>query len=244
MKSSITSRVRFSQLDPNEKLPLGAIVDYLQDCSNDQSESLGVGVDYQRKTGRAWILMSWQINITENIYNNEEIIVTTWPYMFNNACGHRNFTIAKASDPERNIIEADSVWIIFNTNKNCLSRISQEDIQKYECEEKLPMPFIKKKIIRAAEYEQKPSFPVRYFQLDINHHMNNAWYVKMAEEYIPKDQFIKSIRIEYKKSAKYGDIVVPFVKYEEERYLVELRNTENELYAIVEFGVKLNISNN
>lgn len=238
MKTSFTTKVRFSQIGADEKLPLGGIIDYLQDCTNYQSEALGVGVDYQLKTGRAWILMSWQIRISESILNNEEVIVSTWPYMFNLACGHRNFTIAKASDPDVNIVEADSVWVVYDAEKQCLTKIIDDDINKYECEEKLPMEFIRKKIVHAAEYEQKEGFPVRRYQLDINHHMNNAWYVKVAEEFIPENVFVHTIRVEYKKSAKYGDTIIPFVCKEDGRYLIELRSVENELYAIVEFGVK------
>ena len=40
------SRVRYSEVDSQGKLTWLALMDYFQDCSVFQSESLGIGVDY------------------------------------------------------------------------------------------------------------------------------------------------------------------------------------------------------
>ena len=40
------SRVRYSEIDPNKKLDLAGIINYFQDCSTFQSESLNLGFDF------------------------------------------------------------------------------------------------------------------------------------------------------------------------------------------------------
>ena len=50
MRTDFKSRVRFSEVDADCKLSFGKIIDYLQDCSNLQSEMLGVGVEHQEET--------------------------------------------------------------------------------------------------------------------------------------------------------------------------------------------------
>lgn len=236
MRTDFKSRVRFSEVDADCKLSFGKIIDYLQDCSNLQSEMLGVGVEHQEETNKAWILSSWQVEVKGEIKNGYNIEVATWPYSFNRACGKRNYTIAMADSPKDYIIEADSVWVLLNIDTGMLTKVEDSDTEKYELEEPLDMNYSKKKIAKTSEYERKDEHIVYNYHLDINRHMNNAWYVKIAEEYIEDKSKIKSFRVEYKKSAKLGNKVIPFVAYENGRYVIELRNEENEVYAITEFN--------
>ena len=57
----------------------------------------------------------------------------------------------------------------------------------------------------------------------------------MAMEMLEKDIRIREVRVEYKKSAVYGDMIVPRIEKNDDRIVVELCDTEGALYAIVEF---------
>lgn len=46
MKYSFDSCVRFSEVGEDQKLTLGSVINYFQDCSTFQSESLGAGVEF------------------------------------------------------------------------------------------------------------------------------------------------------------------------------------------------------
>ena len=74
----------------------------------------------------------------------------------------------------------------------------------------------------------------KYF-IDTNNHMNNAKYVMVAEEYLPEDFSVKEIRVEYKKAAVLGDILVPRVTIKENEAIVVLVDTEGKTYATVLF---------
>ena len=63
MKYSFDSCVRFSEVGEDQKLTLGSVINYFQDCSTFQSESLGAGVEFLRKQHRVWVLSSWQVVI-------------------------------------------------------------------------------------------------------------------------------------------------------------------------------------
>lgn len=237
MKTSMTRTIRFSETDENNLLGIGKMIDFLQDCSNYQSELLGLGIDKQRKSSKAWILSSWQIDIRKTLKYDDNVIVSTWAYDFRGACGRRNFAIAEASSPDEYIVLADSVWALFDSDKGSLVRVELEDVKPYGCEEKLPMEYKKKKILRETSYEEQEPFTVRKYQIDLNNHMNNSWYVKIAEEFVEDKRLVNSVRVEYRKSAKFSDRIIPYVAVLESRILVELRNTEGELFAIVEFGL-------
>ena len=57
------SRVRYSETDEQGRLSVTGILNYLQDCSTLQSEDIGLGIEYLKKTRHAWWLSSWQIII-------------------------------------------------------------------------------------------------------------------------------------------------------------------------------------
>lgn len=237
MKTSINTEISFSEISDDGKISFGGIIDMLQDSSNVQSEILGVGVSYQAKRNKAWILSSWEIRLKELPKYMDKVVVSTWPYSFRGATGRRNYTISMEGTKE-NIVEADSVWALFDVKKNFITRITEEDSKVYECEEKLDMEYSKRKIVRANEYVKQDTFKVRRYHLDTNNHMNNGWYVKIAEEFVEDKEKVNSIRVEYKKSALYNDVMVAYVAKEENRLVVELRNEADEIFAIIEFGMK------
>ena len=51
---------------------------------------------------------------------------------------------------------------------------------------------------------------------------------------LPRDTRIHQVRVDYKKSAVYGDIIYPGIAQEPERTVVELRDEAGETYAVVE----------
>ena len=58
---SFKSRVRYSEVGSDQKLSLGGLINYFQDCSCFQSDELGVGPKNMEIWGKAWMLNSWQI---------------------------------------------------------------------------------------------------------------------------------------------------------------------------------------
>ena len=46
---TFNSRVRYSEVDSDARLTLDGIINYMQDCTNFQSEDLGVGLDFHKE---------------------------------------------------------------------------------------------------------------------------------------------------------------------------------------------------
>ena len=58
------SRVRYSEIDHQGTMTLPALINYFQDCSTFQSESLGLGMKALREKKKAWVLSYWQVVVT------------------------------------------------------------------------------------------------------------------------------------------------------------------------------------
>ena len=78
-------------------------------------------------------------------------------------------------------------------------------------------------------------FKVRKYRIDTNERVNNCQYVQMALESLPKDKEVHQMRVEYKKSAVYGDMFYPRIAAEDDRTVVELCDENAKPYAVIEF---------
>ena len=203
------SKVRFSEVDHTGRITLPGIINYFQDCSTFQSESIGLGVDYFAEHNRAWVLTYWQVVIEEYPRLAQEINIATWATEFKSMLGKRNFCMTDAEG--KKLAYANSVWAYMDMKKGRPVRPSAEEVDPYGSGEPLEMDYQPRKI-KLPEY------------------------VQMAMEYIEHTGDIRQVRVEYKNSAVYGDIIVPKVAAEETRTVVELCDESDRIFATVEFS--------
>lgn len=81
---------------------------------------------------------------------------------------------------------------------------------------------------------EKEPFPVRRYHIDTNEHVNNCQYVQMALEMLPAEISVGQVRVDYKKSALYGEMIYPRLAEEPDRIVTELCDENGNLYAVVE----------
>lgn len=230
---NIETKVRYSECGENGKMKLSAIVNQFQDSSSEHSESLGVGMDYLKEQKRAWILNSWQIVIERYPKAHEDIVVSTWPTGFRGVFGPRNFCM-KTPGGEM-LAYANTLWVYLDIEKGMPTKPSEEEKTIYGTEPPLSMEYTSRKIKLPEEAEVVDTVSVRKYHIDTNSHMNNSQYVLLAAEVLPEDFVATQVRVEYKKSAVYGDKIVIKMAEEETRIVVELSDEENITYALVEF---------
>lgn len=235
---SFESRVRYSEVNSEKRLTLPALLDYLQDCCTFQSEDLGIGVDFLAEEKAAWVLSSWQIEILSYPQMAEKIKVSTWPYDFKGFFGYRNFQI---EDEAGNVhAKANSVWVFMDTARMRPARIHERVTERYRgmILPQLPGEWADRKMTVPAGGEKKEPVQVARFHIDTNHHMNNGKYILVAEEYLPEDFEVGSLRAEYKNAALLGDMLYPVVHMQEDTVTVTLENEAGKIYAIVAFQRK------
>ena len=229
----INGRVRYSECGIDNKLRISAIINYFQDCTTENSETIGVGHDYLVERKRAWILNSWQVEIMRRPNVRESIEVGTWATGFKGVFGPRDFCM-KTSDGEE-LARAHSLWVYIDTESGRPVKPTEEEIAVYEVGDPIPMEEISRKIKVPEGAIEVDTFPVHKYHIDTNAHVNNSKYIELACEALPEDFEVKKLRVEYKKAAVLGDIMVLKRVIEEHRIVTELCDEEGNTYAIVEF---------
>ena len=223
------SKIRYSELDEKGYLAVPKIVDYFQDCSNMQSDSLGVGREYLEEKHLAWVLSFWQIVIERRPGQNEPVKVGTFPYEFKSFMGMRNFLIEDMEG--RRIVSANSIWTLLDMKTGRPVKATEEITCHYPLEEKLPMEYAARKVTVPEVGETLTPVKVTRAYIDTNHHMNNAKYITVAMNYVPCHLEVREIRIEYKKQAFLGDDIYPFVASIEGGLAVSLRDMDGNPYV-------------
>lgn len=223
------SKIRYSELDEKGYLAVPKIVDYFQDCSNMQSDSLGVGREYLEEKHLAWVLSFWQIVIERRPGQNEPVKVGTFPYEFKSFMGMRNFLIEDMEG--RRIVSANSIWTLLDMKTGRPVKATEEIIQHYSLEEKLPMEYAGRKVTIPELGEVLTPVKVTREYIDTNHHMNNAKYITVAMNYVPCHLEVREIRIEYKKQAFLGDEIYPFVASVEGGLAISLRDVDGNAFV-------------
>lgn len=229
---SFDSRIRYSECDKNCKLRMDALMNYFQDASTFQSESLGVGFAYLVPRNLVWVLVAWQVEIYRYPSLGEEVEIGTLPYDFKGCIGSRNFYM-KTKTGEM-LAQANSVWTLlqFDSMKPVIPPADM--LGRYPVEERLDMKYEGRKIPVPETGVYEAPMKVQRQHLDSNNHVNNAQYISIALPYLPEDFSIGHLRAEYKKQAHLGDELRPYVVTEENQVIVSLRDEAGAVYVNVE----------
>ncbi len=230
---SFPSNIRFSEVDSDKNLTLTSLINYFQDCTIFHSETLHAGFEYLEPKHRAWVLSSWQVIIHRLPAFGETVLVGTWPYGFSALSGDRNFVLQ--NEAGETLVVANSFWVFTDTETGRPARLDPEYVRLYPIEPPYDMEYAPRKIALPEQYIEEVPFPVTKHHLDTNHHVNNAQYIRMAEDYLPAGFPVGEFRAEYKKSAKLQDEIHPLISITETVCTVVLADNDHKPYTTVQF---------
>ena len=226
------SRVRYSEVGEDGRITLNSILDYMQDCTNFQSEELGVGLEHHKKNKTAWLLNSWQIIIDSYPRMGEKITVGTQSAGYEKMFGHRNFLI---TDEQGNRVAiGNSLWVFMDMEKSRPIRVPAEEGDVYGRFEPLDMPYASRKIAVPEGGEAGKPITVEEYHLDTNHHVNNGQYVRLSMIAAHAEAHVRELRVEYKKQALMGDVMIPVVIRQEKQIFVLLKDEAGSTYSVVQ----------
>ncbi|MDO4438536.1 MAG: thioesterase [Eubacteriales bacterium] len=234
MAFSYKTRLRYSECGSDEKMSILSAINYLQDCSSFQSEKLGLGTKHLREQNKAWLLNGWHIKFDRYPEFAEEIEIGTYAYQFKGIYGLRYFYIADSKGVP--IIRADSLWFLWDNEKQLPARPDKSETELYLLENKGPElnlePFERKlKISELGELKNKIKVTKHF--LDSNNHVNNARYVEMAADAAMIEHPVE-IKVEYRKAAVLNDDIYCYVNKNEEGYVVvALASEDQSIFAVV-----------
>lgn len=204
--------IRYSDIDFDKSLKPSSLLNFMQDIASVNAEKYGFGYSFIYPQNLMWVLLKYRIEFNEYPTDIQTLKLITEPRGCNKLFAYRNFELLNKED--KLLAKASTMWALvdFKTMnmanaENILSNIPtmskfipNENDLKYD---KIPL-------ITNVDYEDE--FKVRYNDIDVNMHANNANYIIWGLEPLPyefkKEHKLKNVDIVYKKEIKYGEKLI------------------------------------
>jgi hypothetical protein len=195
-----------SDMNGNIKLP-SLILLSLQ-VSGSQSAQLGVSdKEILEKYNLVWIITEYDIDVIRLPRFAEEIIVETEALSYNRLFCYRRFTIYDESGQA--IIQMLASFALMDRDSRKVHSVNPEMVAPYQSE-------FSKKIIRGPKYTDldnptSKDYHVRFYDLDMNGHVNNSKYLDWIFEVMGADFLMdhipQKINLKYVKEVRPGGMI-------------------------------------
>ena len=215
-----------------------AILEYLENIAAYHSDSVGIGVNTTEKTHLNWLLLDWELEVLKRPRYGQVLDIHTWSRGIEKFYAFRDFEVY---DEKNNLCAiATSKWLLVDRKTGKIARVEPEIADRYQSETEKAVFKDKKieKIKEPKEYISEMTYTTRRRDIDVIGHMHNLYYLYLAYEALPEEEYNKRpfnhVRIQYKNQIKLGEIAkCKYAKENEENIVVIKSEDDKILHAII-----------
>ena len=237
-KYSKNYEIRSYEVDKDKKLRLLTLFNILQDISDTHAEKIGVGYSFCLKEGLAWVGAGYHAKINRLPTWRDQVTITTWPSGNTAATAYRDSMLSdEAGNP---LVLVSSQWALIDVARlRPVALAKHIDMSLWRDDRAIDTTF--PAILPPERTDFEKTFYVRYDDIDINNHVNNAVYPVWASEAVPfefrKQHDLAEIRVAFKRSAVLGDIISIETQIDEDRTRHLIKSAEGDrVFALVEIN--------
>ena len=214
-----------------------AILEIFENIGTYHSDMAGYGPNDIEKTGVSWVLLDWKLQVLKRPKYGQTLNVNTWGRTMKRSYTYRDFEMY---DEQNNLcVIGTSKWVLVNSDTGKITRISEEILKKYQIEEKSVFNIEELDKLNIPEtYSSEMNYQICRRDIDLNGHMHNLYYLDLAYEVLPQNVYEKrpfdSVRIQYKKEVKLGDIIKCRYTFEAGNHIITIcSEDETKVHAII-----------
>lgn len=190
--------VTYYEGDQTGTMTISMMINVMILISDNQSQSLGVGPEVVDQTGLGWVITQYTMNITRLPRVGEEITIGTQAVNNNDYFCQRDFWV---KDQDGNlIVKNTSIFVLMDRTTRRMHKLLPEIIEPY-ASDKVKRIIRLPKLVDVEGTSNAQDYAVRYFDIDTNHHVNNAkyfeWIFNTVDETILNEYFPTMINIRY-----------------------------------------------
>jgi len=231
---SLDYKVTVSMCDENGRLKLFSALQMMQDCSELWKTSEPEYDRYFTENGMAQLLASRQVEVLRVPEYKENLTVTTSVFDITPMFGYRNTFIYDGQ--HRPCYRSWSMGAFVKLDTGRLNKLSDELVVGFKREPKLEMNYLDRRIIvPKINVSSTTAYAVQHNDIDYNHHMNNANYIRLALELLPAGFVVRNMRVEFKKPAKLTDELALDVVNQSDDTIFVVERLGSEVSTIIEF---------
>ena len=188
MSGIITTKeylVQSYEVDSNYNVFPEVILSYLQDTAMVQSEEIGMGMEYLRKSELIWVLTRYHIKIMKYPKHNETARVSTYAVGFNKVFAYRDFKIENLKG--ETLVTAKSQWLLIDGESHKMLKIGDEFYKAYGIDKGNRISVNFDKLTMPERCTLTRDFRATRRDIDFNGHVNNTRYIAWALDATPEE---------------------------------------------------------
>lgn len=201
-------KIPFDMSDINGHIKLPSLILLSLQVSGSQSAQLGVSdKEILEKYNLVWIITEYDIDVIRLPRFAEDITIETEALSYNRLFCYRRFTIYDESGQA--IIQMLATFALMDRDSRKVHSVDPEMVAPYHSE-------FSKKIIRGPKYTDldnptSKDYHVRFYDLDMNGHVNNSKYLDWIFEVMGADFLMghipQKINLKYVKEVRPGGMI-------------------------------------
>lgn len=225
-------RLTYYECDDTGHPTLSMILSMLTMVSDVHSTFLGLDAETIHQTGGAWVITQYEGELsTDQPTYGQTVILGTRAVAYNRFFALREFWI---TDPDHHYryVHLQATFVFMNLTKRRLMSIPPQLITVFNSPQNNRPPRLKRPTELTTDQGDSRQYHVRYFDIDINHHVNNARYSDWLLDPLGSDflrtHHLQGVNIKYFHEVKENSLVIS-------RY--QLQNEKGQLKSLHEIDV-------
>ena len=228
-------RVAASETDETATLTLLSAVTMMQNTSILWMEREPVLAEWLAREDAVMMVASREVELRRRADFGENLTVSTWIYRMTPRMGYRNTCIFDGRG--QCVAACWAVGVFVARDGRGALKLPPDVLDSFEIEPAFDMGYGKRKIaVPAGTPEQLAPVRVQHSDIDLNGHMNNARYVRIALDLLPDGIQATHLRITHDGQARLGQPIVPTRIAGDGSCYFALRSETGELFAAVELS--------
>lgn len=232
--------LRYYEKDLNRYLKPVSMFNFMQDVASTAAESHDFGISYIFSHNLAWFVLKYKLVIYDNINDIEEIEIKTESRGITKLFAVRDFYFYHNGEV---FAKASSLWALVDFDTKKMVKPQEVLNGKIPVFEKRVDDLDYDKIPSVDENSEnifKKDFRIRFDDIDVNRHVNNANYLAWALETIDYDfkcsHSAKIIDVYYKKDIAYDGKILSYATVNKDNltsiHSIRNSNTNEELCSL------------
>ena len=169
-------KVRSYEVDFRKQATIETLCRYFQEAAWNHAEALGVGYQRLLQENKIWVLSRLLIEMESSPVWGETVQIVTWPRAAKSVFAMRDFEILNASGVR--FLAGTSAWLVIDTRSRKPQRVDRLTATIQAVQDRRAIMEEPEKIPElASDTVSTQQITVRYTDIDVNRHVNNARYL-------------------------------------------------------------------
>ena len=198
--------VRSYECDKHENLRLLTLMNILQDAADSHADLLGLGYEFCSAHNLAWVAANYHVKVIRMPKIHEQLTINTWPSEEKKLGAIRDYCMTDAQG--NTLVQASTQWVLINfaTKRPVALR---DNLPMYQVVSEKADNFEFTRLLVPEQYNFETEFTVRFDDIDVNNHVNNAVYPLWMSESVPAEfrdtHTVSELEIAFKKEVLVGE---------------------------------------